>query len=56
MAYEQEELVRNVSLEQAVKMLEAAKKEGIDHVISIIRDPRDKTRILSITAAEVAAA
>lgn len=55
MAFKQDELVKNVTLEHASKLLDAAHKEGIEHVVSIIRDPRDPSRILSITAAEAAA-
>ena len=46
--------VEHISLDDAVKLLQAGGEKGIEHVVSVIRDPRDPSRILSINAAEVA--
>jgi hypothetical protein len=46
--------VEHISLDDAVKLLQAGSEKGIQHVVSVIRDPRDPSRILSINAAEVA--
>ena len=47
------ESVSNITLAEAVQLLQDAQKQGIEHVISVVRDPRNPSRILSINAAEV---
>lgn len=41
-----------ISVKEAMHLLEAGAKEGIDHVVSVTRDPRNPDRILSIAAIE----
>jgi hypothetical protein len=48
--------VTNLSLSDAVKLLAAAEKDGVEHVVSLIRDPRDPSRILGLTAMEAGTA
>ena len=45
-------IVESIDLEEALKLLKAAENENIRHVISVVRDPRDPSRILSINMAE----
>lgn len=41
-----------ISLKEAVQLLEFGAREGIEHVVSVTRDPRNPDRILSISAVE----
>ena len=45
-----------ISLQEAVKLLSDAHAQGIGHVVSVLRDPANPSRILSITAAGTATA
>jgi predicted nucleic acid-binding protein len=47
------ESVQHMSLDDAAKLLSAASKEGIEHIVSVVRDPRNPERILSIAANEL---
>ena len=46
------EAVSSLSLSEAASMLAAADKEGIRHVVTLIRDPRKPSRILGLNVAE----
>lgn len=43
-----------ISLKEALQLLELGEREGIDHVVSVTRDPRNPDRILAISAVEAA--
>ncbi len=51
-----DQVISRISLADAVKLLGAADKEGIEHVVSLIRDPKNPSRILGLSVMEAASA
>lgn len=49
---QKQEVISHMSLPEAVKLLSAAEKEGIEHVVCLIRDPRKPSRILGLNVIE----
>jgi hypothetical protein len=54
--HEQSPVIEQVTLKEAIKLLERASKQGheIPHVVTVIRDPKNPSRILAINAVEQA--
>lgn len=49
---EKQAVASQMSLSEAVKLLSAADREGINHVVTLIRDPRKPSRILGLSVIE----